>query len=451
MLSEAKLNSLHQFLTNKNSNSSKKISLNIRSETTSPSSYNERNYSTQGKPFHKDLNNQNQIQHYLQFKKSNTIDKNCYNNINLLTNFKEQEENVFDSFSKDLNKSNLSNASKLSVVSIKKNKSSANYDKSIFFQIMKYYTRKSKNEIIQNNEINFFLTPINKIINNQKKNVINIKNIKKELEEKTAKKGKKENQKNNSINKINSNDKRNYIGIDENFNLTFRKSSNKIEMITNNCNNIKKSIKNNKSKNNKKINNNFKLNTFNFNNNNIFTMKNTKNKNSNKDVMSIDPQSQRNSDPPVLISENIKDEQNKKIIENNGINKEESTPSFLNESNKDKDDDNKNYNKNNQFKTRKINLPKNFINLENLKLNNHILQNILNHRKNILINSKNKIGNNNKKNNGNGFDSSRLKVVDKKINTMDEIKINKKNDNKSCNLNHFNRDYSGKKNYKKKF
>ena len=448
MLNEAKLNNLYQFLTSKNSNSSKKVSLNIRSETTSPSSYNERNYSTQTKPFHQEINNKNQI--YYQIKKSNTIDKNCYNNINLLTNLKDPEENLLNSFSKDLNKSNLSNSSKLSVLSISKNKNSANYDKSIFLQIMKYYTRKSKNEIIQNNEINFFLNPINIFLNKQKKNVINIKNIKKELEEKISKKGKKENQKNNSKSKINSNENRNYIGIDENFNLTFRKSSNKIEMFTNNGNNLKRNIKTNKSNNNKKINNNnLKFNINNCKNNNINTMKNIKNKNSNNDIISIAPQSQRNSDPPVLISENIfKGDNNRKIIDN-GMSKEESTPSFLNESNKE--DEKKSLNKTNQFKTRKINLPKNCINLDNLKLNNHILQNLLNHRKNNLISSKNKVGKNSKINEGNEFDSSRLKVMDKKINIMNDIKTNKNIDNKNFNLNHFNRDYSGKKNYKKNF
>ena len=381
MLNEAKLNNLYQFLTSKNSNSSKKVSLNIRSETTSPSSYNERNYSTQTKPFHQEINNKNQI--YYQIKKSNTIDKNCYNNINLLTNLKDPEENLLNSFSKDLNKSNLSNSSKLSVLSI-------------------------------------------------------------------SKKGKKENQKNNSNSKINSNENRNYIGIDENFNLTFRKSSNKIEMFTNNGNNLKRNIKTNKSNNNKKItNNNLKFNINNCKNNNINTMKNIKNKNSDNDIISIAPQSQRNSDPPVLISENIfKGDNNRKIIDN-GMSKEESTPSFLNESNKE--DEKKSLNKTNQFKTRKINLPKNCINLDNLKLNNHILQNLLNHRKNNLISSKNKVGKNSKINEGNEFDSSRLKVMDKKINIMNDIKTNKNIDNKNFNLNHFNRDYSGKKNYKKNF
>ena len=438
MLNEKKFKNLYQFLTNKNSSSSKKLSINIRSETTSPSSYNDRNYSTQNKPFNNDINNKNnQINQYLVSKKSNTIDKNCYNNINLLNNLKENEDNTTDSFSKDLNKSNLSNASKLSIISISKNKNSGTIHKSLFFQIMKYYTRKSKTDAIKNEQISFFLKPIENILNNQKKNSINIKNIKKELEDKNmlniGKKGiihkhnsidinKLEN--NFDINKLNSNEKINYIGLDDNFNLTFGKSSNKIEIFTSgsNRNNIKNNIKKTKSK----INNNCKFNINNF-KNNINAIKNKKTKNNN---IEIGGQSQRNSDPPILISEKI---MSKKIIDNynNSMSKEESTPSFLNESKKENEKKNSTQH---QFKTRRINLPKNPINLENIKSNNQILKNLLNHKKNIL--------NGNKKN-VNDFDSSRIKIMDKKSNMKEEIK-----NNNNFNLNHFNRNYSGKKKYK---
>ena len=316
MLSENKLNDLHQFLTKKNSASSKKVTLNIRSETTSPSSYNDRNYSIHSKLFSNDINNKNNIfQHYIGFKKSNTIDKNCYNNINLLTNLKNQKENIYDSFSKDLNKSNFSNTSKISVLSVSKTKNGALYNKPLFFQIMKYFTRKTKNEKIKNDEIKVFLDPIVKILNYQKKNNINIKNIKKELEEKNSikigKKGINYNKKIQNINnksKINTNENKNFIGFDDNFNLTFGKSSNKIEIFNqiNNSINNKKNIKNIKTKNNKKINNNFIFNTNNF-KNNIGTIKNKKNNNNknnkNNDKIEINPQSQRNTDPPILLSE----------------------------------------------------------------------------------------------------------------------------------------------------
>ena len=487
MLDENKLNNLHQFLTKKNSTSSKKVTLNIRSETTSPSSYNDRNYSTHSKLFSNDIIAKNNIiQHYKGYKKSNTIDKNCYNNINLLTNLKDKEDNIYDSFSKDLNKSNFTNTSKLSVVSVSKNKNGALYNKTLFFQIMKYFTRKTKFEKIKNDEIKFFLDPMVKILNNQRKNNINIKNIKKELEDKNlikiGKKGinynnnsinKNKNvkninilnnnkiQNNNNTNKISTNENRHYIGFDDNFNLTFGKSSNKVEMlnqINNSINNKKNNIKNVKSKNNNKFNNNFIFNTNNF-KNNINTIKNKKNNittnsstNTNKsDKIEINPKSHRNTDPPILLSEKIF--LDRKKSENNKINKEESTPSFVNESNKE--DEKIISNTSNQFKNRKINIPKNGINLDSIRLNNHILQNIINRKKNILLN-KEKNGNENKKKDLKEFNTSKPKVMDKKLYLVEGNKSKKNNYNNynyynkniNVNLNHFNRDYSGKKTYK---
>ena len=452
MLSENKLKNLHQFLTSKNKNSipSKKVSL--KSETTSPSSYNERNYSTQNKHFYSN-NKDIQIPHYLGYKKSNTIDKNCYNNINLLDNLKTQDD-ICNSLSKDLNISNFSNISKISISSSLNNRNSAMYNKSLFAQIMKYYTRKSKNEIIQFEEIDFILKPMTKLINNSKNNLNNEKNLKKNIEEKNSTKiGKKDNNKNNksiiknkddnysnniqlnqlnnNINDINSNEHRNYIGIDENFNLTFGKSSNKIEIATtnNHMNNYIHNCKNIKYKNNKNVSNNFKF--------NINTIRNKKSINKN-DIIEINPQNHRNNnniEPPLLISEKlIKNEiKDKKIIDNNNINKEENTPSFLNESKKE--DEKINSKTSFQFKTRKFNIPTNAINIDNIKLNNHIFQNLIQHKKNILNKSKKKNENKNKKDNN----ENNIKEIKKKKNYSS---------NKEFNLNHFNRDYSGKKNYK---
>ena len=149
MASEYKLKNLYQFLTTKNSGSSK-VSLNVRSETTSPSSNNERNNSTQTKSFHNEANHQNnQIKNNFCHKKTNTIDKNCYNNINLLANLKgkEDEDDINDSTSNDLNQSKINNISKISIMTIPKNKIRATYDKSSFSQIMKYFTSRSRNKI----------------------------------------------------------------------------------------------------------------------------------------------------------------------------------------------------------------------------------------------------------------------------------------------------------------
>ena len=185
MLDEKKLQNLHQFLTSKHSYSSKKVSLNKKSETTSPSSYNERNYSAQNKPI-EGSNKNKMIPYYLGYNKSNTIEKNCYNNINLLDNLKHDENIISDSFSGDLNKNDFGNINIINVASVSKNENSHIYNKTLFAQIMKYYVRKSKNSIIKSEEIDFMFKPMTKLINNQKRNVLNIKNIKKEMEEKSS-------------------------------------------------------------------------------------------------------------------------------------------------------------------------------------------------------------------------------------------------------------------------
>ena len=405
MLDENKLKNLHQFLTSKHSYSSKKVSLNKKSETTSPSSYNERNYSAQNKPI-EGSNKNKMMPYYLGYNKSNTIEKNCYNNINLLDNLKHDENIICDSFSGDLDKNDFGNINIINVSSVSKNENRHMYNKTLFAHIMKYYVRKSKNSIIKSEEIDFMFKPMIKLINNQKRNVLNIKNIKKELEEKSSLKIDKKdiNQKNRSTidNKSNgyndrilirnnktdlsSNENKNYIGIDENFNLTFGKSSNKIEIKTTSSTNYPKNnyknIKSKNYKNNKYVKNNLKFNINNF-KNNISTLKNKKLLNN----IEINLQSQRNSEQPLVITENyFKEEMKiKKVIDKN-INKEESTPSFAKKSNKDEEKTNSKASI--QTKNRKIHLPKNAINIDNIKLNNQIFQSLLNHKKNYKKNSK---------------------------------------------------------------
>ena len=405
MLDVNKLKNLHQFLTSKHSYSSKKVSLNKKSETTSPSSYNERNYSAQNKPF-EGSNKNKMIPYYLGYNKSNTIDKNCYNNINLLDNLKNDENIISDSFSGDLNKNDFGNINIINVASVSKNENSHIYNKTLFAQIMKYYVRKSKNSIIKSEEIDFMFKPMTKLINNQKRNVLNIKNIKKEMEEKSSLKVDKKdfNQKNrstidnksngyndrfqikNNKNDLSSNENKNYIGIDENFNLTFGKSLNKIEIKTTSSSNYPKTnyknIKSKNYKNNKFVKNNLKFNINNF-KNNISTLKKKKMLNN----IEINLQSQRNNEQPLVITDNIfKEEMKIKKVIDQKINKEESTPSFAKKSNKDEEKTNSKASF--QIKNRKINLPKNSINIDNIKLNNQIFQSLLNHKKNYKKNSK---------------------------------------------------------------
>ena len=416
MFDEKKLQNLHQFLTSKYSYSSKKVSLNKKSETTSPSSYNERNYSAQNKPI-EGSNKNKMIPYYLGYNKSNTIEKNCYNNINLLDNLKHDENIISDSFSGDLNKNDFGNINIINVSSVSKNENRHLYNKTLFAQIMKYYVRKSKNSIIKSEEIDFMFKPMIKLINNQKRNILNIKNIKKEMEEKSSLKIDKKdiNQKNrstidnkikgfndgvqikNNKNDLSSNENKNYIGIDENFNLTFGKSSNKIEIkTTSNTNYPKTNYKNIKSKNyknNKYVKNNLKFNINNF-KNNISTLKNKKILNN----IDINIQSQRNSEQPLVITENyFKEEMKIKKVIDQKINKEESTPSFAKKSNKDEEKTNSKASL--QIKNKKINLPKNSINIDNIKLNNQLFQNLLNHKKNFIKNSKKNLE---KKYNNNG-------------------------------------------------
>ena len=428
MKKENKYQNLHQYLTSKNSISSKKVSL-IKSETTSPSSYNERNYSAQNKQYDNKINNK--ISQFFITKKSNTIDKNCYKNIRLLDNLKEKNNNSFNSFSKELNKNNMNNITKINVKSVPKDKNFSLYNKSLYIQIMKYYTRYSKNKVIKNEEIEFLFKPMTRMINNQKRNIINIKKMKKNLEEiSNSKIGKKDNytkngikvknNKNiNQINQLNSNkkkinsiDNKKYIGIDENFNLTFGKSKNWLELsITeNNINN--NIIKNNniKSKNNKTTNEkitNSKLNIKNI-KNNINIIKNKEIINNN--IIENNLESERSNNQLLLISKNEIKNIN---LNNNNINEEVSTPSFLNENNNE--DKKINPKNSTQIKSQKINLPKNIINIENIKLNHHLFQKLIHNKKNILKNTINKLGNRHKENIEKDFNSFWPKFIDKKL------------------------------------
>ena len=463
MKNENKIKNLHQFLSFKNSASSKKVSLNIKSETTSPSSYNERNYSAQNKPLEgKKYNKNNKLSQYLGFKKSNSIDKNCYKNIRLLDNLKDKNINIYDSLSKDLNKNNINNITKINVTTLEKDKYISIYNKSIYIQIMKYYTSSSKNKIIKNEEVDFILKPISRLMTNQKKNIINLKNMKNNLDLKNNSKiGKKDiNQKNelifknkddknnnnnkklyNNMKEINSNSNKNYIGIDDNFNLTFGKSTNWIEMSTtdNNINNNLYDNKNIKSKNNKTTNKN-KTNNF------IFNIKNIKNniniiKNKkviNNIIIGVNPRSQRNNSHILAPNNEI----NNRNLINDNIKKEENTPSFLNENENNKEDDKINSKKSFQIKSKKINLPKNIINIENIKMNHHIFQNLFHHKQKLLKEKKNKLEAEHKKNDEKEYYSSRSKILDKKFNLMEQIKHNM-NDN--INFDYFNKDSSIKK------
>ena len=190
--------------------------------------------------------------------------------------------------------------------------------------------------------------------------------------------------------KNNSNEKRKYINYDENFNLTFGKKANNIE---------------NSDRKNKNINNENQINNMNLMNNQIFN---------NNFIFNIN-----NYKSNIKIS---------KLNEFKDIINEEDTPSFHKEN---KDDKKKYSNHKNQQKKR--NLTKNYINIEELKLNNHILQNLI-HKKKAMDNSKNKLTEKIKNKNS---QTPRIKSLNKKINLINEInnraknKYNKSKDNKN--------------------
>ena len=180
----------------------------------------------------------------------------------------------------------------------------------------------------------------------------------------------------------NMNEKGNYLYSEDNFNVTFGKIKN------NNPNFEEKEPKSNYIKSNK-INNLNLMNNQIFNNNFIFNINNYRS--------------------------NINSTKNNKYKD---IINEENTPSFNNEN---KEQEFKSSNK--KIKQKKLNLSKNYINIEELKLNNHILQNLI-HKKKALDNSKNKLSNKSKSKKPG---TPRIQSINKKLNLVEEINKRMKN------------------------
>ena len=178
------------------------------------------------------------------------------------------------------------------------------------------------------------------------------------------------------------NEKGNYLYSEDNFNVTFGKIKN------NNPNFEEKEPKSNYIKSNK-INNLNLMNNQIFNNNFIFNINNYRS--------------------------NINSTKNNKYKD---IINEENTPSFNNEN---KEQEFKSSNK--KIKQKKLNLSKNYINIEELKLNNHILQNLI-HKKKALDNSKNKLSNKSKSKKPG---TPRIQSINKKLNLVEEINKRMKN------------------------
>ena len=172
----------------------------------------------------------------------------------------------------------------------------------------------------------------------------------------------------------NSNEKKKYIIYDNNFNFTFGKKTN---------NNTEFAASKNKSINDGQIKSVNLMNNQIFNNNFIFNINNYRG--------------------------NAKSAKNK-IIKN--IINEENAPSFHKENSKE------NIKKHiiKDIEKKKINLPKNYINIEELKKNNHIIMNLL-HKKKAIENANNISGNKQK----NNFVYPKANSARKKISLIEEI------------------------------
>ena len=342
---------------------------------------------------------------YNKFRKSKTSEKINGNKLN------EQQENKNIKNKKVVIKQNFGKMKKynLSINKIPK------YDNSAFNQVIKYYTIKSESKTIQIEELSTYLRPIRNILG-------------------FANKIKKQNNKNSSIN-INSNYNKKYIINNSNKNNYEEKNEDK-KTINNEKDDIIEN--NNNEEQNKEANDNIdkeddkneliftkKINVqsaINLNNNDNIINQNDNNENNNINnqlnkiniplikncVFNNISHTQRNikfSPTPFKIKidkinninlnyiKNFNSSKSNNIFENN---KEINTTNNINNINSKNDSEidtqistNNNINHNkplesqvlNQFRPRKMNLPKSGINLSSLVFNNKLLQNILNKRK----------------------------------------------------------------------
>ena len=443
MFNSSKLQCLQKFLSHKMKSSSKQIPFNLQNNKIHPNSYNDR-FSSNNKINTKDSSNNHYSKDNIPLKKSNSLEKSCYNNINLLSNFIQNSDNTnsnknhiikFDSFnnSKDPNKSTLSNASgsqninNINNINITITKSSPKYDKSLFIHTMKYFTINAKSTPIKLQDLDNFFMPIKNLIKTNQKNKIS--------------------------------DNKSYIGVDENFNLTFGKSNNKIEINTSNNNNTSKpKTKSCDTMKQKFIPLNKKINLSNI-LNNISILKNNN--------IKKNETSQAKTDRNNRIS--LGNEKKSEKIENNKIINNISNNLSYGSISQNKDEMNQSKTSY-QFRPRNMNLPKNTaIDLDSLKLNNQMMQNIIHNKKNSLNNSKNYYNNISKDYKNNIVEVRNYKTsIDKNNESNDENKNNKNNNNynnahsaniininkmisqkkinnNKLNFNYFNRDYSGKK------
>ena len=305
------------------------------------SNINNENYNLN---FNNSFLKEKQNTNYNKFRKSKTSDK--VNNYVLIGNKQNQNSKNKKIIIKQ-NSTNLKNYN--STI----NKSSK-YNNSVFNQVLKYYTIKSESKTIQIEDLSSYLSPMKNILemNNKNKfqeNTINSLKI----------------NKNNDFNDYNrDNDESDDDNLEEQIKFVNNINFNKSEKQNDNIYELY-----NYQNNNNNINQNIVKNSV-LNNNNIF-------------------HSQRNN-KHSSIPFNI---QTKQISNMNGKKKQNNTNNINNNvggisdidtqisTNNNINHENQNHQGFNQYRTRKMSLPKSGINLSSIQLKNKILLNILHKRK----------------------------------------------------------------------
>ena len=366
---------------------------------------------------------------YNKFRKSKTTDK--INGNNILIGYQENKNNKNK---KIMIKQNTGKMKKynLSINKIPK------YDNSTFNQVIKYYTIKSESKTIQIEDLSTYLRPIRNILGfankiktqsnisssininnhyNKKYNNNNIKENKENKENKEKENKDKESIKNEDKESIKNEDKESIKNEDEDKDKDNDKKIVEKEMNNNDIkeeNNLKQNNNNDikDDKNDLTFGKHKNINSsINLNDNNISTMINKNVNNVNYHINTslikncvfnnISHTQRNNKFYPIPFNikidkiNNIKtNNDNNNIIDNNTkeINTNSNTyNNVINSKNMDEIDtqistNNNLNNKNskdafNQFRPRKMNLPKSGINLSSMQFKNKILQNILNKRK----------------------------------------------------------------------
>ena len=287
--------------------------------------------------FLKEKNNTN----YNKFRKSKTSDKT---NNNVLLGNKQNQKNKNQKVIIKQNSENIKNYN----LTINKN---SKYDNSVFNQVLKYYTVKSESKTIQLEDLSSYLSPI--------KNILGINDII-------------PSQQNTS----------NSINVNKNYEINdYNRDSDK--SIDDNFQNDKDII--NLNSKNEKV-NLYELPNYQNDNNNL-NQNLVKNSVLNNNIFHSQRNSKYSSSPFNIQIKQISNinEKNKNIninnINNNINNFRESEIDTQISTNNNINHDNQNQQEFNQFRTRKMSLPKGGINLSSIQLKNKILLNILHKRK----------------------------------------------------------------------